>query len=438
MAKRPDPQHRDPAKHSKKDPAKPTRAKASRPDSAALDPSLAELLNPAIGQGRAGLGAQTGSPSPQDAGEASKLAPPPDNSWDRRSDFSNAHKARKSTQHAFNERPQSGYAAKGGPGIDPELADAFESGGSDPSKSLIGGPPEDRDEMAEIFERQREKRHRPTPQPITLGVTASMQALEQLLREGREEFREGEGAGKIWMPHRPPRPEKSEGGRTFVIKSEFDPKGDQPQAIKDLVEGVRRNDRTQVLLGVTGSGKTFTMAKVIEATQRPALILAPNKTLAAQLYGEFRNFFPDNAVEYFVSYYDYYQPEAYIPRTDTYIEKDSSINEQIDRMRHSATRALLERDDVIIVASVSCIYGIGSVETYSAMTFAIKRGERLNQRQLLADLVALQYKRSAGDFYRGSFRVRGDVVEIFPAHYEDRAWRVSLFGDEVEDRKSVV
>ncbi len=187
-----------------------------------------------------------------------------------------------------------------------------------------------------------------------------------------------------------------------------------------------------MLLGVTGSGKTFTMAKVIEETQRPALILAPNKTLAAQLYGEFRNFFPDNAVEYFVSYYDYYQPEAYIPRTDTYIEKDSSINEQIDRMRHSATRALLERDDVIIVASVSCIYGIGSVETYSAMTFTIKRGEKLDQRQLLADLVALQYKRSGGDFFRGSFRVRGDAIEIFPAHYEDRAWRVSLFGDEVE------
>ena len=260
------------------------------------------------------------------------------------------------------------------------------------------------------------------------GSAASQQSLDRLLREGRDEFR----AQPLWTPHRPPRPDKSEGGRKLVIKSDFDPKGDQPTAIKDLVEGVRRNDRTQVLLGVTGSGKTFTMAKVIEETQRPALILAPNKTLAAQLYGEFRSFFPDNAVEYFVSYYDYYQPEAYIPRTDTYIEKDSSINEQIDRMRHSATRALLERDDVIIVASVSCIYGIGSVETYSAMTFTIKRGEKLNQRQLLADLVALQYKRSGGDFFRGSFRVRGDVIEIFPAHYEDRAWRVSLFGDEVE------
>jgi excinuclease ABC subunit B len=333
----------------------------------------------------------------------------------------------------LGERPQAGYVGKGAVGLDPELADALGYGDSDPTRPLTGeAPGEERDELADIFQSQREKRHRPNIQPVTLGVTASMQALEHLLREGREEFRARDGATQIWTPHRPPRPDKSEGGRRFVIKADFDPKGDQPTAIADLVEGVRRNDRTQVLLGVTGSGKTFTVAKVIEATQRPALILAPNKTLAAQLYGEFRNFFPDNAVEYFVSYYDYYQPEAYIPRTDTYIEKDSSINEQIDRMRHSATRALLERDDVIIVASVSCIYGIGSVETYSAMTFSIKRGAQLNQRQLLADLVALQYKRTAGDFYRGSFRVRGDAVEIFPAHYEDRAWRVSLFGDEVE------
>jgi excinuclease ABC subunit B len=422
MAKRPD---RDPAKHSKKDPAKPTRAKAARPDSSPLDPALADLLNPAIGEGRAGMGSQTG------------LQQPPDNSFDRRADFSAAHRARKSTQgksaEGLGERPQTGYVAKGGPaGIDPELADALGYGDSDPTKPLTGEPPEGRDELADIFQSQREKRHRPNIQPVTLGVTASMQALEHLLREGREEFRARDGATQIWTPHRPPRPDKSEGGRRFVIKADFDPKGDQPTAIADLVEGVKRNDRTQVLLGVTGSGKTFTVAKVIEATQRPALILAPNKTLAAQLYGEFRNFFPDNAVEYFVSYYDYYQPEAYIPRTDTYIEKDSSINEQIDRMRHSATRALLERDDVIIVASVSCIYGIGSVETYSAMTFSIKRGAQLNQRQLLADLVALQYKRTAGDFYRGSFRVRGDAIEIFPAHYEDRAWRVSLFGDEVE------
>ncbi len=188
-----------------------------------------------------------------------------------------------------------------------------------------------------------------------------------------------------------------------------------------------------MLLGVTGSGKTFTMAKVIEATQRPALILAPNKTLAAQLYGEFRSFFPDNAVEYFVSYYDYYQPEAYVPRTDTYIEKESDINEQIDRMRHSATRALLERDDVIIVASVSCIYGIGSVETYTAMTFSLKLGDKVDQRQFVRDLVALQYKRvQAGDFSRGLFRVRGDSIEVFPAHYEDRAWRIGMFGDEIE------
>ncbi len=433
------PKHRDPAQHSKKDPARPTRAKASRPDASPLDPSLADLLNPAIGQGRAGLGAQTGSASSpageREGRENRGLQPPSDNSWDRRADFSNAHKARKSTKQAFAERPQSGYAAKGpaglDPGLNPDLADAFGHGDGDPSKTLIGKsyeePPPERDEISEISEPQRWKRHRPLPQPITLGVTASMQALDRLLREGREEFR-----GQLWTPHRPPRPEKSEGGRRLLIKSEFDPKGDQPQAIKELVEGVRRNDRNQVLLGVTGSGKTFTMAKVIEETQRPALILAPNKTLAAQLYGEFRSFFPDNAVEYFVSYYDYYQPEAYIPRTDTYIEKDSSINEQIDRMRHAATRALLERDDVIIVASVSCIYGIGSVETYSAMTFSIKNGEKLDQRQLLADLVALQYKRTAGDFYRGSFRVRGDAIEIFPAHYEDRAWRVSLFGDAVE------
>src|SRR6202042_285733 len=215
--------------------------------------------------------------------------------------------------------------------------------------------------------------------------------------------------------------------------SEFEPKGDQPHAIEELVKGVEASERDQVLLGVTGSGKTFTMAKVIEATQRPALVLAPNKTLAAQLYGEFKSFFPDNAVEYFVSYYDYYQPEAYVPRTDTYIEKESDINEQIDRMRHSATRALLERDDVIIVASVSCIYGIGSVETYTAMTFSLKLGDKVDQRQLVKDLVALQYKRvQAGDFSRGLFRVRGDTLEVFPADYEDRAWRIGMFGDEIE------
>ncbi len=259
------------------------------------------------------------------------------------------------------------------------------------------------------------------------GASATVQALTRLIEEGRPEVN-----GQAWVPHRPPRPEKSEGGVSFVMKSAFKPSGDQPQAIAELCAQAEAGERDQVLLGVTGSGKTFTMAKVVEQLQRPAIVLAPNKTLAAQLYGEFKSFFPDNAVEYFVSYYDYYQPEAYVPRTDTYIEKESSINEQIDRMRHAATRALLERDDVIIVASVSCIYGIGSVETYSAMTFDIKVGERIDQRGLLADLVALQYKRIQSDFARGTFRVRGDSVEIFPAHYEDRAWRVSLFGDEVE------
>jgi excinuclease ABC subunit B len=459
--------------HSKNDPAKPTRAKASRPAASPLDPALADLLNPAIGQGRAGLGAQTGrdknpsplvgegrqggreatrrpstlaqkpslpgrhlptptpSPSPQGGGEerTSGLQQPPDNSWDRRADFANAHRARASVTRGFGEAPQQGYTGKtpAPPGeLDPDLARALgieeQDTEAENSRDVIlpGMPP------ARVAWRAPAAAD-DSGGMSAFGSAASQQSLDRLLREGRTEFRE-----TLWTPHRPPRPDKSEGGRRLVIKSEFDPKGDQPQAIEELVEGERRNDRTQVLLGVTGSGKTFTMAKVIEETQRPALILAPNKTLAAQLYGEFRNFFPDNAVEYFVSYYDYYQPEAYIPRTDTYIEKDSSINEQIDRMRHAATRALLERDDVIIVASVSCIYGIGSVETYSAMTFTIKSGEKLNQRQLLADLVALQYKRSAGDFYRGSFRVRGDLIEIFPAHYEDRAWRVSLFGDEVE------
>ncbi|HEX8233609.1 MAG TPA: excinuclease ABC subunit UvrB [Caulobacteraceae bacterium] len=235
-----------------------------------------------------------------------------------------------------------------------------------------------------------------------------------------------------WVPHRPARPQKGEGGRRFKLVSDYEPAGDQPAAIAELVAAAKAKERDQVLLGVTGSGKTFTMAKVIEATQRPALILAPNKTLAAQLYSEFKSFFPDNAVEYFVSYYDYYQPEAYVPRTDTYIEKDSSQNEQIDRMRHSATRAILERDDVIVVASVSCIYGIGSVETYTAMTFTLEVGQRVNEKQMMADLVAQQYRRNEQAFERGTFRRKGDTLEIFPAHYEDRAWRVSLFGDEVE------
>jgi excinuclease ABC subunit B len=399
-----------------KDPAKPTRAKASRPDDARTPDALADLLNPAINNGTAGLGSGTG------------LQPPPDNSFDRRRDFSDAHKARKSSpkDKGFGETPQANFSADFATrasvtGLDPQLADELGLGDGAPVPSR----------PAKIDNSKYRLPRADMPQPgsglSSMGVAATAEALDRLLREGRAEFSQ-----TPWTPHRPPRPDKSEGGQKFVIKSPFEPKGDQPRAIKDLVEGARRHDRTQVLLGVTGSGKTFTMAKVIEETQRPALVLAPNKTLAAQLYGEFKSFFPDNAVEYFVSYYDYYQPEAYVPRTDTYIEKESSINEQIDRMRHSATRALLERDDVIIVASVSCIYGIGSVETYSAMTFALKQGGKTDQRQLLADLVALQYKRSGGDFFRGSFRVRGDTVDIFPAHYEDRAWRVHLFGDEIE------
>ncbi|MCE8532994.1 excinuclease ABC subunit UvrB [Ruegeria pomeroyi] len=225
---------------------------------------------------------------------------------------------------------------------------------------------------------------------------------------------------------------KLEGGRRFVMQTEFQPAGDQPTAIAELSQGVNEGERNQVLLGATGTGKTFTMAKVIEETQRPAIILAPNKTLAAQLYGEFKGFFPDNAVEYFVSYYDYYQPEAYVARSDTYIEKESQINEQIDRMRHSATRALLERDDVIIIASVSCIYGIGSVETYGAMTQDLKVGGDYDQRQIIADLVSQQYRRNDQAFQRGSFRVRGDSLEIWPAHLEDRAWKLSFFGEELE------
>jgi excinuclease ABC subunit B len=425
-------------------PKKSTRApksKAHRPDVQPIGPALAELLNPAINRGESGIGSSTG------------LQPPPDNSWDRRSGGEAAiHRARasvrpiagspptpdpspplaslagggeKSTANSppparsgegsgvgggFDEAPQAIYGTSATiPTLDPELA------------KQLGYDVEDDDS----FRPARNKME-------SLGVKATAESLEALLREGRPEFRKEDGSLKVWTPHRPPRPEKSEGGVRFEIKSDYEPRGDQPQAIKELVEGIDRHDRTQVLLGVTGSGKTYTMAKVIEATQRPALILAPNKTLAAQLYGEFRNFFPDNAVEYFVSYYDYYQPEAYVPRTDTYIEKDSSINEQIDRMRHAATRALLERDDVIIVASVSCIYGIGSVETYTAMTFAMKRGERIDQRQLIADLVALQYKRTSADFTRGTFRVRGDTIDIFPAHYEDRAWRVNMFGDTIE------
>jgi len=327
--------------------------------------------------------------------------------------------------------------------LDPFLADllnpALNKGTAGPGGAAagFGEAPQARFEPeaeAEAEERSRRRSKRSQAPAATegeaaaSGVSATVAALSKLLEGGNPLFKDG----KLWTPHRPPRPEKSEGGIRFRMKSDFEPAGDQPQAIKELVAGVQAGERDQVLLGVTGSGKTFTMAKVIEETQRPALILAHNKTLAAQLYGEFKAFFPDNAVEYFVSYYDYYQPEAYVPRSDTYIEKESSINEQIDRMRHAATRALLERDDVIIVASVSCIYGIGSVETYTAMTFSVKVGETIEQRQLIADLVALHYKRTQLDFTRGTFRVRGDVIELFPAHYEDRAWRISLFGDEVE------
>jgi excinuclease ABC subunit B len=472
-------------KASRKTPKSKTPAsKASRPDVQPIGPALAELLNPAINRGESGVGSSTG------------LQPPPDNSWDRRaSGEAAAHRARASTKGAGGDlakrdatttsrdtvtkrdnassSPPPAREARGGEGsgVGGGAANSLTAGLAetpptpDPSPPLRGGRGEERPGLSESPQREFAPANYGTAATIptldpelakqlgftteeedaaalarpprnkmeALGVAATADALDALIRDGRPEFKGEDGQIKIWTPHRPPRPEKSEGGQPFVIKSEYEPKGDQPTAIAELVEGIQRNDRTQVLLGVTGSGKTYTMAKVIEATQRPALILAPNKTLAAQLYGEFKSFFPDNAVEYFVSYYDYYQPEAYVPRTDTYIEKDSSINEQIDRMRHSATRALLERDDVIIVASVSCIYGIGSVETYTAMTFALKKGERIDQRQLIADLVALQYKRTQADFTRGTFRVRGDVIDIFPAHYEDRAWRVNLFGDTVEN-----
>ncbi|MTW19275.1 excinuclease ABC subunit UvrB [Rhodoplanes serenus] len=439
------PPRNDPAR---KDPARPTRAKASREALPPIAPALESLLNPGIARGEAGIGSQTGLES--------RLTPPAGNSRDRRADFSAAHTARQSTgarprlappqtgedqkderrptplqpteepgRSGFAEAPQAGYLdAEELRDASPELARALGLIGDDAEPP--GGPREPGNPTTADTDDKPTRRRPARPSLSELGTTATAQSLERLLREGRPEL-----ADQAWTPHRPPRPEKSEGGVRLVVKSDFQPKGDQPQAIADLVEGIGRHDRTQVLLGVTGSGKTFTIAKVIEATQRPAIILAPNKTLAAQLYGEFKSFFPDNAVEYFVSYYDYYQPEAYVPRTDTYIEKESSINDQIDRMRHSATRALLERDDVVIVASVSCIYGIGSVETYSAMTFSLKRGDRIDQRRLIADLVALHYKRTP-DFSRGTFRVRGDTVDVFPAHYEDRAWRITLFGDEVE------
>ncbi|GGH28395.1 UvrABC system protein B [Alsobacter metallidurans] len=400
------------------------RSKASRPELKPLDDHLAALLNPGI------------------AREAAKTA---------------------RSGSGFAESPQAGYDPDDVEGVDPALARKLgldfpadgDNGRAAPgaaARRAKANPPPVEGEIHPGNRKRdvglsREDILKAAPKRVRqgnvlrdeddddqvrgnglVGATATMDSLKALLEQGDPNLREK----KPWAPHRPPRPDKSEGGKRFDLVSEFEPKGDQPTAIAELVEGVKRHERDQVLLGVTGSGKTFTMAQVISRTNRPALILAPNKTLAAQLYGEFKSFFPNNAVEYFVSYYDYYQPEAYVPRTDTYIEKESSINEQIDRMRHAATRALLERDDVIIVASVSCIYGIGSVETYTAMTFTVKVGERLDQRQLLADLTALQYKRNMGDFSRGTFRVRGDVVEIFPAHYEDRAWRINLFGDEVE------
>ena len=261
------------------------------------------------------------------------------------------------------------------------------------------------------------------------GILTILAAMAIQIRTSLDEI----DTAQNYVPHRPARPDKVEGGKRFELVSDYSPAGDQPTAIRELVDTAREGERDQVLLGVTGSGKTFTMAKVIEELQRPALILAPNKILAAQLYGEFKSFFPNNAVEYFVSYYDYYQPEAYVPRSDTYIEKESSVNEAIDRMRHSATRALLERDDVIIVASVSCLYGIGSVETYSAMIFDLKKGQVVDSGEIIRKLVALQYKRNDQAFARGNFRVRGDSLEIFPSHYEDMAWRVSFFGDEIEE-----
>ncbi|MDB5512318.1 MAG: excinuclease subunit [Enterovirga sp.] len=381
--------------------------RATKPILKPLDKHLAELLSPAVARGE-------GAPAA----------------------YSEETKRRRGVKApaGLAERPQAEFDPDPLDGVDPRLAETLglpSNGGRPggdagrrapaprPSGRAKGKSPEP-DRTAELEDEDA--------LPSSTGLSATVSALSALLESGNPLFKNGQR----WVPHRPPRPEKSEGGIRFKLHSEYRPAGDQPTAIAELVAGVAAQERDQVLLGVTGSGKTYTMAQVIAETNRPALILAPNKTLAAQLYGEFKSFFPENAVEYFVSYYDYYQPEAYVPRTDLYIEKDSSINEQIDRMRHSATRALLERDDVIIVASVSCIYGIGSVETYTAMTFSVTMGERIEQRQLIADLVALQYKRTSMDFSRGTFRVRGDTIELFPAHLEDRAWRISLFGDEVE------
>ncbi|MFT8468076.1 MAG: DEAD/DEAH box helicase family protein, partial [Acetobacter syzygii] len=265
-----------------------------------------------------------------------------------------------------------------------------------------------------------------------MGASSSSAASSSALRGKKRPSLSERAASLPPVTFEPDRQSPRPRLRRMEVVSEYEPAGDQPQAIKELVAGVEADERDQVLLGVTGSGKTFSMAKVIEATQKPTLILAPNKTLAAQLYGEMKQFFPNNAVEYFVSYYDYYQPEAYVPRSDTYIEKDSQINEQIDRMRHAATQALLERNDVIIVASVSCIYGIGSVETYSRMVVKLELGGEIDRDKLIKSLVELQYRRNDAAFARGTFRVRGETIDIFPVQNEDRAWRVSLFGDEVD------
>ncbi|HJE25403.1 MAG TPA: excinuclease ABC subunit UvrB [Methylorubrum populi] len=379
--------------------SRPATGKADKPELMPLDEHLAALLNPALNRNRLKAPEPTPAPAPERKGRGAK-----------RTTKDSAKASERIARDGFAEAPQAGFAIGDAAEVDPRLAQALGLTPPEDGPAPEGAGQDD------------------APSLATEGVSATVEALEKLLTEGNPLFKNGEA----WVPHRPERPAKSEGGVKFTLKSDFTPAGDQPRAIAELVEGVKTAERDQVLLGVTGSGKTFTMAKVIEETQRPALILAPNKTLAAQLYGEFKSFFPDNAVEYFVSYYDYYQPEAYVPRSDTFIEKESSINEQIDRMRHSATRALLERDDVIIVASVSCIYGIGSVETYTAMSFTVSLGERIEQRQLIADLVALQYKRIQSDFARGTFRVRGDVIELWPAHLEDRGWRIGLFGDEVE------
>src|SRR6266852_4367129 len=421
MAKSP-----DEAKKPKKprDPARPTRAKAARPDTKPIAPALADLLNPAINRGEAGVGSQTG------------LQPPPDNSRDRRADFAAAHRARKSTPTGFGEVPQSPYRdnaelREASPELARILGIESDDGGTAPElPSPLGGgvggggpsieesastntatplpnpPPQggrEREAAPGASEPHTVHGHhdatvrRPRvarPDITSIGVAATARSLEALLREGRREFLDEHGAPRVWTPHRPPRPEKTEGGVRFVIESDFEPKGDQPEAIRELVEGVKRTDRTQVLLGVTGSGKTFTMAKVIEATQRPALILAPNKTLAAQLYGEFKSFFPQNAVEYFVSYYVFYQPEAYLPSSDTYIEKESTINDELDKLRMSATRSLFERRDVVIVASVSCIYGIGSPEAYYGMLLQIDKGQNVARESLLRKLVDIQYQRT--------------------------------------------